>query len=457
MMTIAARPKELRLNAFYMNCITHQSPGLWRHPRDQTQRYTDLDYWVELARTLERGCFDALFLADVLGVYDVYGRNADAALRGAVQVPVNDPMLLVPTLAHQTRHLGFGVTSILSYDQPYAFARRMSTLDHLTKGRIGWNVVTGYLDSAARASGLSKQHGHDQRYAVADEYMEVVYKLWEGSWQDDAILRDRDSGIFADPGRIHKIVHEGEYYRLEGYHLSEPSPQRTPVLFQAGSSTRGRAFAARHAECVFIAGNSKAEIARLVSEIRQAAAGHGRDPRDITVFLSAVAIAGRSRAEAQSKLDDYRAYGDIGGALVLQSGWQGIDFGAVPLDSPLSSVRETVTQAHDRSDRVPDPRSVRQLAEAATLGGGAPLLLGTAGDIADEMQSWLQEADIDGFNLVSAVAPETYVDFVDIVVPELQKRGVYKRGYRAGTLREKLGGRPRLHASHPAALFRHGN
>ena len=183
--------KEIRLNAFAMNCVAHQSPGLWTHPRDRTIGYNRLPYWIDLARTLERGRFDGLFLADVLGVYDVFGGSPDAALRNATQTPVNDPLLLISAMAAVTENLGFGLTCTLSYEPPYPFARRMSTLDHLTEGRIGWNVVTGYLDSAARGAGKDKQTAHDDRYDVADEYMEVVYKLWEGSWEDDAALRDR--------------------------------------------------------------------------------------------------------------------------------------------------------------------------------------------------------------------------------------------------------------------------
>ena len=177
-------PREIRLNAFDMNCVGHIQHGMWAHPRDRSTHYTDLDHWVSLARTLERGLFDGLFLADILGVYDVFHDSPDASIRNAVQIPVNDPLLLVPAMAYATQHLGFGVTCNLTYEPPYTFARRMSTLDHLTKGRIGWNVVTGYLDSAARGMGLAQQPEHDSRYDVAEEYMQVVYQLWEGSWED---------------------------------------------------------------------------------------------------------------------------------------------------------------------------------------------------------------------------------------------------------------------------------
>jgi len=242
----------MRLNAFTINCVGHLAQGLWRHPRDRSAEYTSIEYWVELARTLERGRFDALFIADVLGVYDVYRASPDAALSNAAQVPANDPMLIVPVMAAVTDHLGFGVTGITSFEAPYTFARRMSTLDHLTSGRISWNIVTGYLDSAARAMGQAGQHPHDRRYEMAEEYMEVVYQLWEGSWEDGAVVRDRATGVYADPAKVHPVMHHGTYYRLEGIHLAEPSPQRTPVLFQAGASSAGQRFAARHSECVFI-------------------------------------------------------------------------------------------------------------------------------------------------------------------------------------------------------------
>src|SRR3984957_6732394 len=236
--------KEIRLNAFDMNCVVHQSAGLWAHPRDRADEYARLDYWIDVAQILEQGKFDGLFIADVLGVYDVYGGNVDTALKTAAQLPLNDPVLLIPPMARVTRNLGFGVTCTLSFEPPYPFARRMSTLDHLTDGRAGWNIVTGYLNSAARGAGKDKQTAHDDRYDIADEYMEVVYKLWEGGWADDAVKADALRGLFTDPERVRKVKHDGEHFRLDALHLSEPSPQRTPVLYQAGTSPAGRGFAA---------------------------------------------------------------------------------------------------------------------------------------------------------------------------------------------------------------------
>ena len=451
--------KTIRLNAFDMNCIAHQSPGLWTHPRDRADRYNTLECWTDLARTLERGKFDALFLADVLGIYDVYQGSPRTALEQAVQVPVNDPLMVIPAMAVVTQHLGFGVTCALSYELPYPFARRMSTLDHLTKGRVGWNIVTGYLNSAALAMGMTEQHDHDTRYEIAEEYMQAVYKLWEGSWEDGAVLRDRAGRRFADADKIHRIKHAGKYFQMEAIHLCEPSPQRTPVLYQAGASTRGRQFAAEHAECVFINGPTRREIAPIVVDIRRRAALLGRNPAEIQIFTMMTIIPGRTRAEAEEKLADYREYVSEEGALALVSGWTGVDFSRLPLDEVVRFERNKAMTSALEAFTIADPGrewTVREIAKHAAIGGRGPVVVGSAQDVADEMQAWVEETDIDGFNLAYALTPETFEDVVDLVVPELQARGVYKREYAPGTLREKLYGvgRARLPAEHPAAAFR---
>jgi long-chain alkane monooxygenase len=453
--------KEIRLNAFEMNCVGHQSPGLWAHPRDRSASYTDLDYWTGLARTLERGLFDGIFLADVLGIYDVYGGSPDAALRHAVQVPVNDPVLLIPAMAQVTEHLGFGVTSTLSYEPPYPFARRMSTLDHLTRGRAGWNIVTGYLDSAAAGMGLAAQPRHEERYAIADEYMELVYRLWEGSWEDGAVKRDREARVFADPEKIRRVRYAGKFYRIDAIHLSEPSPQRTPVLYQAGASPSGREFASKHAECVFINGPSQKVVAPQVADIRRRAALHGRDPRDLLIFTLMTVITGRTEGEAHAKHAEYRRYADYDAALALFSGWTGVDFAQYRPEDELRFIETEAMRSALASFTSDDPNrvwTVRELAEHVAIGGRGPLVVGDPGQVADALVEWVGATDIDGFNLAYAVTPESFEDFVELVVPELQRRGVYKREYRPGTYREKLfgAGRTRLAPPHPAARFRAG-
>jgi FMN-dependent oxidoreductase (nitrilotriacetate monooxygenase family) len=452
--------KQIRLNAFDMNCVAHQSSGMWRHPRDRSWTYKDLEYWVDLARVLERGKFDGIFLADVLGVYDVYGGSAEAALRNATQIPVNDPFLVIPAMAVVTENLGFGVTGTLSYEAPFQFARRMSTLDHLTKGRIGWNIVTGYLESAAKGAGRDKQSGHDLRYDIADEYMQIVYKLWEGSWDEGAVVRDRDAGIFTQANRVRKIEHKGEHYTVNAIHLSEPSPQRTPVLYQAGTSGKGREFAARHAECVFMAAPTKQIIAGSVADIRKRAAAHGRNPSEILIFALATVIPGATDEAARAKLAEYQSYVSPEGALALVSGWTGIDFSKYALDDVVRYIENDAIRSTVETLTVADPDrqwTIRQIAEFAGIGGMAPVIVGSPDKVADELMSWVRDTDVDGFNLAYAVTPESFTDFVDLVVPELQRRGVYKREYAPGTFREKLfgQGRARLGKDHPAHLYRH--
>jgi alkanesulfonate monooxygenase len=451
--------KEIRFNAFEMNCVAHQSPGLWRHPRDRSREYKRLGYWVELAQILERGLFDGLFLADVLGVYDVFAGTPDAALSHGIQVPVNDPLLLVPAMAQATRHLGFGVTVTLSYEPPFSFARRMSTLDHLTEGRIGWNIVTGYLDSAARAMGQTQQKDHDDRYTVAADYMNVVYKLWEGSWADDAAIADRATGIFTRPERVRRVVHESEHYSIDALHLSEPSPQRTPVLYQAGTSPAGRAFAACHAECVFMSGPSKQVIAPRVAAIRKLAAEAGRGPGDILMFALMTVVLGRTDEEAQAKYREYRRYIDSEGALALVSGWTGVDFAKLDPDQIVEHVENQAGRSALENITRADPSrqwTVRQVAEHVSIGGIGPVIVGSPATVADQLESWIEETDLDGFNLAFAVRPETFADISDLLVPELQRRGRYKTAYAPGTLREKLfgAGRARLAPPHPATQYR---
>jgi FMN-dependent oxidoreductase (nitrilotriacetate monooxygenase family) len=453
--------QQIRLNAFTMNTIGHLSPGLWRHPRDESRRYLDIDYWIELAQTLERGLIDAVFLADVLGVYDVYGGSGDAAVRGGVQVPVNDPLQLVPAMAAATEHLGFGVTASVSFEHPYPFARRISTLDHLTRGRVGWNVVTSYLNSGALNLGVSGQEAHDRRYEIAEEYLEVVYKLWERSWDDDAVVADASSGVYAHPDRVRPIGHEGEFFRVPGVHLSEPSPQRTPFLFQAGASARGVAFAAKHAENVFVAAPSKRVLAGQVAGLRDAVAAAGRNPDEVTVLNQQTVIVAETDAQAQRHLEEYLAVTSAEGALTLMSGWTGIDFTRLDPDAVLrdqdSNAIQSVVKAFSAAD--PDRKwTVREIADYARIGGDGPVIAGSPETVADALEEWVDETGVGGFNLAAAAVPETFEGVVDLLVPELQRRGRYQTEYRPGTLREKLSGTgPRVDARHPAAQVQLGD
>lgn len=450
--------KEIRLNAFTINSPGHLSAGLWRHPADQSHRYTDLRHWVDLARTLERGLFDGLFIADVLGVYDVYGGNADAALRNAAQLPINDPLQLVSAMAAATSHLGFGITASVSFEHPYPFARRLSTADHLSGGRIGWNVVTSYLESGARNLGHAAQLTHDNRYDLADEYLEVCYKLWEGSWEAGAVKRDAERGVFVDPEQVHEIAHRGKFFTVPGFHLSEPSPQRTPVLFQAGASARGRAFAARHGECVFVAAPTRAILRRQVEALRAQAQSEGREADDLLVFNQITLVLAPTDAEARAKFDDYRRYISREGALALMSGWTGIDLSRFDGCQTLAHVESNAIQSAVEAFTSADPErtwTVNEIADYCGIGGDGPVIVGSPATVADALQAWVEETGVDGFNIGAIVNPGSFADIADLLVPELQRRGAFKRAYRDGTLREKLFGREAgLRDTHYGARFR---
>ncbi|MFP4592536.1 LLM class flavin-dependent oxidoreductase [uncultured Ralstonia sp.] len=448
--------KPILLNAFNMNCVGHINHGLWTHPRDRSVDYRKLSYWTDLAKLLERGLFDGLFIADIVGVYDVYQQSADVTLRESIQLPVNDPLMLVSAMAAATEHLSFGLTVNLTYEQPYLLARRFSTLDHLTDGRVGWNIVTGYLESAARAMGLTGQIAHDERYDRADEFLDVVYQLWEGSWEDDAVLRDRAARVFAQPDKVHRIRHHGRYYDVEGYHLSEPSPQRTPVLFQAGSSARGQTFAGEHAECVFLSGQSTSATRDQVAQLRQAAVLAGRRPGDVKALMGITVVVDKTEKLAREKLAEYQRHASAEAGLAHFSAGAGVDYSTYALDDPLRAVKTNAIESSVRRATGGDAQfTVRHLLGQLALGGRYTTIVGDPQQVADALQHWMDETDIDGFNLARTVTPESYADFIDLVVPELQNRGVYKTAYAPGTLRRKLfGDSDRLPAAHPGAQRR---
>jgi len=454
--------RQIRFNAFDMNCVAHQSSGLWRHPRDRSRHYNDLSYWTHLAQLLESGNFDGIFIADVLGTYDVYGGSNEAALRTASQVPVNDPILLVSAMAAVTEHLGFGITAGTAYEHPYPFARRMSTLDHLTKGRVGWNVVTGYLPSAARNMGQTDQLAHDDRYDVADEYLEVLYKLWEGSWEDDAVIEDRDTGVFTDPAKVHEIGHHGKHFDVPGIHLSEPSVQRTPVIYQAGASPRGIRFAAENAEAVFVGAPTIPQLASTVAKIRDALEAAGRDRSAARIYTLLTVITDETDELAQAKYEDYQQYVSDEGALVLNSGWMGVDLSQYDLDEPLGNVESNAIQSAAANVAAATGSdganwTIRDIARHTAIGGLGPVAVGSGATIADRLQEIVAETDVDGFNLAYAVTPGTWEDIIEFVIPELRARGAYPTAYEPGSLRNKLQGNgDRLPDEHRGASFRVG-
>ncbi len=449
------RERRLRLNAFSMNCVSHIQHGLWRRKDTRQREFNSFDPWIELAQILEHGCFDMLFLADVVGVYDIYRGDEGSAVTNGIQIPANDPLPLISAMGHVTTNLGFVFTSSVLQAHPFTFARQISTLDHLTQGRIGWNIVTSYLPNAGQNLGFGGLPSHGERYTRAEEYLDVTYKLWEGSWDDDAVCVDLKNGVYANRDNVHRINHSGKYYQVAGPHLSEPSPQRTPLLFQAGSSDRGREFAARHAEGTFILTSLKSLNAtrKAIIDIRDRAVRQGRERHDILIFQGVTPVVGGTEAEALARKEEYLQHISIIGGLVHMSGSSGVDLGSVDLDIPLKEVKVEAMKGTIESLIASNPNKKWTLRDLAKSTSSGNFLAGTPEQIASIFQKWF-DAGIDGLNIVYAVTPGTFSEFIDGVIPELRKRGLSQSEYQVGTLREKLFGMPRLSDRHPAANYR---
>ncbi len=449
----------LHLNAFTQCSPCPQSKGQWKHPHDRSSwGYRDLNYWIEIAQTLERGCFDALFFADIHGTYDVYQGARTMGVRHAVQIPCNDPLVLIPALAHATRHLGLVSTYSTTYHPPYQAAKVFSTLDHLTEGRVGWNVVTSYLRDAEQ-NGLGKTLPHDERYDRADEYMEVVYKLWEQSWEDDAVVLDRDRDVHTDPAKVHEIHHTGKYFSVLGPHICEPSPQRTPVLYQAGTSERGIEFAAKHGEALFVVFPNTTVCRAFTERIRACVQESGRAPTHVKILMGIVPVVGVTEAEAQQKYEIAKTYASPDGALALFGGWTGIDLSAYGPKQQLAQIEsEGMQYLAQYFSSVDSTRqwTIGEITEWLSIGSVMPIPVGTPQQVADELERWVEEGDVDGFNIFPVYSPGGYIDFVDLVVPELQRRGLFRTGYEGSTLREHYFGKgqPRLAADHPGSVVR---
>ncbi len=410
---------------------------------------------VDLVKLFERGRFDNVFIADVLGVDPAYKGAWDTYVNEAVQIPVNDSSTLIGALIHATEKIGLTSQSSILQDHPFSFARRVSTLDHLSKGRIGWNIVTSVSHNAAQNFGFDRIVPHDERYRWADEYMEVVYKLWEGSWEDDAVVVDRAANIYADPAKIHRIHHASERYKVLGPHLTQPSPQRTPVLFQAGSSRAGRDFAARNAEGTFIVSLNPEGARRLIQSVDAQVEAAGRRKGDLLYIQGLSFVVGSTEAEARKRARDLDEYVSVDGALAHISRDLGIDLGLLDPDRPVEELEIEGIQGYVRYFEEAHPGEkavVRDLGQALAFN---TRIVGTPESIADQLAHW-RDAGIDGVNVIFQTAPGSFAEFVDHVTPVLQMRGLAQTEYAPGGLRERLfrGRGARLGSSHPAARYR---
>ncbi|WP_395308699.1 LLM class flavin-dependent oxidoreductase [Mycobacterium sp. AMU20-3851] len=444
----------LHFSAFVMNTTSHILQGLWRRPDAGQTDFNSLEHWVALAKVLERGRFDFIFFADVVGLYGDYGGSYEKYVQAGLQIPSNDPSVIASAIAYNTTDLGIAVTSSVIQDHPFNFARKISTLDHASNGRIAWNIVTSALENAARNFGYDGLEEHDERYRWADEYVDVTYKLWEGSWDDGALLQDRERGLHGDFAKIHKINHVGKRYRVEGPHLVAPSPQRTPVLFQAGSSPAGRDFAAHHAEAQFIISPGPEQARDLIEDTRRRVVAAGRKRGDLKFFQGLHFVIGSTEEEARRKEVELDEAIDLDGMVAHLSGAIGVDFGGRDLDTPLGDIANT-----DGTRSIVEWVQESVGGRAATvrdlglLQGRNSRVVGTPESIADQLQRW-RDAGVDGINVVNATIPGSYVEFVDHVIPVLQDRGLAQREYTAGSVRAKLFGADLINERHPAARYR---
>ncbi|MEV8136574.1 NtaA/DmoA family FMN-dependent monooxygenase [Microbacterium aurantiacum] len=442
----------LHFNAFVMNTNSHIQHGHWRRPEAQQVDFENVDLWIDLARLLEEAKFDAMFFADVTGHYGDADADFEVYARHGLQIPSNDPTVLLGALAVSTREIGLALTSNVAQNHPYNFARQVSTLDHISRGRIAWNIVTGTQDNGARNLGLPQLTDHSERYRWAEEYVDVVYKLWEGSWDDGAVLKDKASGVYADATKIHKIYHEGERYRVEGPHLPAPSPQRTPLLFQAGSSASGREFAARNAEATFIIAPTPEIARRQIEDTRRLAVEAGREPGDIKFFQGLSFIIGDTEEEAREKAAEYDRYSSTEGYLAHSAL---VDkFGRVyDPSTPIKDIDTNTARGFLSwvSQAVTDREPL--VGDVAILGRRSSRVIGTPAQIADRLAEW-QAAGVDGINVINWVLPGSFEEFAEKVLPVLRERGLAQSEYSAGPLRQKLFGAPLLNDRHPAAKYR---
>ena len=432
--------KRMHLLGFMINSPMNHTIMSWAHPKStQGAEFPYPEFWQEIARTLERGTFDGLFLADSFAPYDIYKDSIDPTIRYGVIVPQHDPVVLIPAMALATRQLGFAVTMSTNAYHPYVLARIMASLDHLTRGRVGWNVVTGVSRAEYRNLGMDEWIPHDERYERAEEYVDLCYRLWQ-SWEPDAVVMDRASGVYADPSKVHRVDFEGKYFKCAGPLVAMASPQGRPVIVQAGSSGRGRDFAAKHAELVFTIQLHSRAMRSYSDDLRARAEHFGRRPNEIKIVFGVQAFVGATEAAAKEQQHQMLERIPLEAALARLSGSFGYDFSQVELDQPLENIRSEASQGlvDALTTMYGASMTVREAALRWGASIGMPQVVGTPEQVADQLQVFFEEGGADGFNLTPTYTPGSFDEFVETVVPILQRRGLVREEYRGRTFRDHL-------------------
>jgi FMN-dependent oxidoreductase (nitrilotriacetate monooxygenase family) len=436
-------PRQLVLGAFEELTPNFVS-NAWHLPKGDTRGFATLRFWQELVRELDVAGFDFLFLAEALGYpMSPEGEVPDTVFREAVQFPVHDPLAIISGLAATVDRLGFVVIASTTSQHPYLNARTFTTLDHLTGGRIGWNIVTTDQQHAlTRLLGQKSIAPHDERYARAAEFVELSLKLWEDAWDDDAVVGDKERNFYADPSKVHRIEHEGQYFSLDGYFPAIPSVQRTPTLFQAGTSKTGKAFAARYAECVFTAFQTVETAQETIADLRGLVQKEGRDPAALKVVNGVSIVVGDTPEEAAEARRELDGAASREAAAVLFMAWSGVDLSAYDPSTSIFDVHTEIGQTNiELWQRNPDTPTVGDVLDALPSRAGGLKLTGTAGFVAAEMVRIAEEADIDGYLIEYTYGGiDSYRDFIDEVMPVLRDLGALPASPRSGTLREMLTG-----------------
>jgi FMN-dependent oxidoreductase (nitrilotriacetate monooxygenase family) len=423
---------QLVLNVFFMRFGHH--PAAWRYPGVTATGRPEIDYWVRMAKLAEQAKFDTFFVADFIG------RSGDKLQQvsrqgGSFQF---EPLTLLSHIAAHTRHIGLVATINTNFSEPYNIARQLASLDHLSGGRAGWNVVSSYREDTARNFGVKELRGHGERYERAEEFVQVVKRHWD-SWDDDAYDHpDRAAGIFFDPHSAHPLEHQGAHFSAEGLLDIARPPQGYPVLVQAGNSDTGREFAAKVAEMTYSSATSLGVAKAYYNDVKNRLAKYGRDPDDIKIAPGLSVVVAESNDEAQAK---FQALQD---AVDFSDGLMGLDVSAYPLDGPLprdipipENGRGRFQQLIELGER--ENLTIRQLILRFSVARGHVQVIGSPKTVADLMQQWFEERGADGFNVVPPLLPEGFEDFVRLVIPELQRRGIFRTEYSGKSLRQNLG------------------
>jgi FMN-dependent oxidoreductase (nitrilotriacetate monooxygenase family) len=414
----------------------------WQHPDDRSAEFMTIGYWTTLAKKFDDAGLDFLFLADSYGFPALDGELLDASVREGRGLPQGDPMPIITAMAAVTEKLGFIVTTSTTVEPPAANARRFTTLDHFTEGRLGWNIVTGSSGATAAALMGKDLISHDVRYDMADDYVDVNLTLWEGSWDDDALVLDKSSGVYAEPGKVHIVHHEGPYFRTDGVLTMPPSPQRTPLLVQAGASGRGREFAGRNAEAVFVGGGEPETVAANVRGIRESAVKAGRPADAIKILVGALFITGATSDEAWAVHEEMLSMSTDEGAAAIYAGNTGIDLLALDPDLPIGQTKTEMGQSNlERylgKDGKPAPLVRDVLENFRRTGINGSVFVGSAGEVVDQVQEFVAATGVDGFLIQPHMTPGTYDALIAYVLPELRARGLMLPEPQGDTLRERL-------------------